>query len=227
VHRSSKAFLATIFVFVATLVPAAPVTAAGSMQFIWPTTGRITQPYGCTGFRMEPKYGSCKHFHGGIDIADKRGTPIRAAAAGVIQRVGWDQWGTHNWMVIINHGDGIVTWYAHLRGKKLDGIKKGVRVRQGQLIGYMDMTGYATGPHLHWAVLKNGRYTDPTNYVSGSPRRSGSDPATAGDGDQPATGGTASVCEDQFVAPTDSSEPVAFVTESIDGAGSSPTSCAA
>ncbi|MEO6350974.1 MAG: M23 family metallopeptidase [Candidatus Limnocylindrales bacterium] len=225
--RSPKGLVASIFVLVATLVPAAPVTAAGAPHFIWPTTGRITQPYGCTGFRMEPKYGTCPHFHGGIDIADKRGTPIRAAGEGVIQRVGWDQWGTHNWMVIINHGDGYVTWYAHLRGKRLDGIKKGARVRQGQLIGYMDSTGYATGPHLHWAVLKNGRYSDPTNYVGGQPRRSGSatgsDPAT----DDPATGGTAAVCEDQFAVPTDATEPVAFVMESNDGGGGGPPTCVA
>jgi murein DD-endopeptidase MepM/ murein hydrolase activator NlpD len=223
VIRSPKGLLVPIFVLVATLFTAAPVTAAGAPHFIWPTTGRVTQPYGCTGFRMEPKYGSCPHFHGGIDIADKRGTPIRAAGDGVIQRVGWDQWGTHNWMVIINHGDGYVTWYAHLRGKRLDGIKKGARVRQGQLIGYMDMTGQATGPHLHWAVLKNGRYSDPSNYVAGQPRRTPSAPTA----EDPATGGTASVCEDQFVAPTDSTEPVAFVNESSDGGGGSSTGCAA
>jgi murein DD-endopeptidase MepM/ murein hydrolase activator NlpD len=159
----------------------ATAATSGSPRMIWPTTGRITQPYGCTMFRMEPRHGSCPHFHGGIDIANKRGTPIRAAAEGVIARVGWDQWGTHAWMVIIKHANGVVTWYAHMRGKQINGIKKGVRVRQGQLIGYMDTTGMSTGVHLHWSVLKNGQYVNPGNYVQGLLRRSG-DPNAEGTG---------------------------------------------
>ena len=146
-----------------------PAAAGSGTQFVWPTNGRITQPYGCTGFRWEPRYGCCRHFHGGIDIANCRGTPIRAAAGGVITHVGWDQWGTHNWMVRVSHGNGLVTWYSHMRGKQIADISKGARVRQGQVIGYMSDTGMATGVHLHWAVLKNGRYANPRNYVEGKP----------------------------------------------------------
>jgi hypothetical protein len=91
----------------------------------------------------------------------------------------------------------------------------------------MDMTGQATGPHLHWSVLKNGRYTDPANYVAGSPRRSSSDPAAAPGSGDPTTGGVAAVCEDQFVAITQVGEPVAFVIESNDGGGGGPETCAA
>lgn len=147
------------------------VAADGSEPLVWPTSGRITQTYGCTGFAAEPRYGSCRHFHGGIDIASSRGTAIRASADGVITHAGWDPWGLRNWMVMIRHGDGIVTWYAHMRGKHIPGIRKGIRVRQGEVIGYMDKTGNATGVHLHWAVLKNGRYLNPRAYAEGQPQR--------------------------------------------------------
>jgi murein DD-endopeptidase MepM/ murein hydrolase activator NlpD len=161
-----------------------PVVAedGSSGEFIWPTTGRVTQPFGCTGFYYEPRQGSCAHFHGGIDIADSRGTPIRASADGVITHVGWDQWGTRNWMVIINHGGGLTTWYAHMRGKKMTDIQKGVRVQQGDVVGYMDTTGMSTGVHLHWAVLKDGSYANPRDYVDGlpsGPRKNGQPGAAA------------------------------------------------
>lgn len=177
--RSRPAVLSAALVVIASLITVAPAVAdgvakdavqvAGPKPFIWPATGRITQQYGCTGFWAEPPYGSCRHFHGGVDIADKQGTPIRAAAGGVISHVGWDPWGTRNWMVMINHGDGLTTWYAHMRGKDLDGVREGVRVAQGDVIGHMSDTGMATGVHLHWAVLKDGRYVNPRNYVAGRP----------------------------------------------------------
>ena len=163
-NRSRAKILSVAFVLLATLSITGPAVAANGRPFIWPTTGRITQPYGCTGFIAEPRLGSCRHFHGGIDIANGRGTPIRAAAAGVVTHVGWDIWGTHAWMVMINHGGGVSTWYAHMRGKQIPGLHKGTRVRQGQVIGYMDATGNATGVHLHWAIVKNGHYVNPKSY---------------------------------------------------------------
>ena len=100
----------------------------GSQQrWIWPTSGKVTQPFGCTGFWAEPRRGSCAHFHGGIDIANDRGTPVRAVADGVVELVGWDPWirPDPDWMVIINHGNGLRTMYAHLRAKPVDGIERG------------------------------------------------------------------------------------------------------
>jgi murein DD-endopeptidase MepM/ murein hydrolase activator NlpD len=142
--------------------------------FAWPTTGRITQPYGCTGFWAEPRRGSCAHFHGGIDIADRRGTSIRAAADGVISHVGWDPWMSRryaSWMVIINHGGGLQTMYAHLQHKDIDEIRRGARVSQGDLIGRMGSTGMSTGPHLHFSVINDGRWVNPRNFLSGKPTR--------------------------------------------------------
>ena len=143
---------------------------AGSDQpFIWPTSGRLTQKYGCTGFAAEPRRGSCPHFHSGLDIANARGTPIVAAAAGTIQLVGWDPWLRPDpaWMVIISHGGGFRTLYAHMRAKRIDGIYEGARVEQGQLIGLMDSTGRSTGSHLHFTVYLNGRPVDPNPYLVG------------------------------------------------------------
>jgi murein DD-endopeptidase MepM/ murein hydrolase activator NlpD len=155
-------------------VPSAATAIAidgSAVSWIWPTTGRITQEFGCTGFYAEPPRGSCKHFHSGMDVANSRGTPIRAVAGGTVELVGWDPW-IHpdpDWMVIVNHGNGLRSMYAHMRAKPVDGITKGARVFQGQLIGLMDMTGRATGPHLHFAVYLNGEPVDPRTFIIGDP----------------------------------------------------------
>jgi murein DD-endopeptidase MepM/ murein hydrolase activator NlpD len=105
--------IAFLMALVAVLPSASPTVAqdATAQPWIWPTSGKITQPYGCTGFYAEPRRGSCAHFHNGIDIANDRGTPIRAVADGTVKLVGWDPW-IHpdpDWMVIIDHGNGIQT----------------------------------------------------------------------------------------------------------------------
>ncbi len=151
------------------------VAVDGEQTFIWPTSGRITQPYGCTGFHLEPRRGSCAHFHGGIDIADSRGTPVRAAAEGVITHVGWDKGVPQrysSWLVIIDHGGGIQSLYFHLRDRELIGIERGKLVRRGQIIGLMDTTGMSTGPHLHFSIRRDGNYVNPREYIDGLPRRS-------------------------------------------------------
>jgi murein DD-endopeptidase MepM/ murein hydrolase activator NlpD len=156
---------------VAALVAAVCLPVSGAVfaadddkPFIWPTRGRQTQRYGCTGFWAEPRYRDCPHYHHGIDIANSRGTPIRAPAAGVIEYVGWDPYFPRrlaSWLVIIDHGSGLRTLYGHLRAREVEGIQRGVRVARGQLIGLMDATGLATGPHLHWAVYRNGVSVNP------------------------------------------------------------------
>lgn len=171
-RRRFVAALVIATALAATLVPAAGAETDGS--FAWPTSGRISQPYGCTGFWAEPRRGSCAHFHGGIDIANRRGTPIRAAADGVVSHVGWDPWMPRriaSWMVIINHGGGLQTMYAHMRAKAVDGISRGARVTKGQLIGLMDSTGMSTGPHLHLSFIKNGSWVNPRDYIDGQPER--------------------------------------------------------
>ena len=96
--------------------------------------------------------------HVGIDYAAAPGTPVRAVADGVIRRAG--RAGGYGNVVEIAHGRGYSTRYGHLRGFA-KGIDEGVRVRQGQVIAYVGMTGLATGPHLHYEFRENGRPINP------------------------------------------------------------------
>jgi murein DD-endopeptidase MepM/ murein hydrolase activator NlpD len=133
--------------------------------FGWPTRGRLTQPYGCTGFGLEPRRGSCPHFHDGIDIAGASGTPIRAAATGVVAYVGWNPWDHEGraYIVVIAHAGGFVTRHGHLLPRSR--VTLGRVVRKGQLIGYMGSTGNSTGPHLHLELLRAGMSVDPLSYL--------------------------------------------------------------
>jgi len=168
----SRRFGFSALVVLALLVvvaPLSPVTARSAPYMEWPTVGRVTQPFGCTGFKLEPRRGDCAHFHAGIDIANKRGTPIRAAAAGTIAYVGREPWyhGTDRaWVVIISHGSRVKTIYVHLIAKPMAGIKKGNHVDRGQLIGLMGSSGRSTGPHLHFGVWVNRVGVDPVKFMS-------------------------------------------------------------
>jgi murein DD-endopeptidase MepM/ murein hydrolase activator NlpD len=105
--------------------------------------------------------------HEGIDFAADYGTPVRATADGIVTRAGRD--GGYGNLVELRHANGIRTRYGHLAGFAHD-LHVGDRVRQGETIGFVGSTGLATGPHLHYELLVNGR---PTN-----PRRSPADAGT-------------------------------------------------
>jgi murein DD-endopeptidase MepM/ murein hydrolase activator NlpD len=96
--------------------------------------------------------------HTGIDFAAPRGTPIRAAGDGIVKYAAWR--GGYGRAIIIKHDNGYETLYAH-QTRFARGIRKGVRVRQGQVIGYVGATGRVTGPHLHYEVRKNGKRINP------------------------------------------------------------------
>jgi murein DD-endopeptidase MepM/ murein hydrolase activator NlpD len=131
----------------------------------WPMGGRITQEYGCTGFSWEPAYGSCAHFHTGIDIANAMYTPIRAAGPGKVIWSGKSPYST-GWIVIIAHSSKLVTWYAHIDNKAWPpAVKAGQYVAKGQIIAYEGMTGNTTGPHLHWAVQLDGSWANPRLFL--------------------------------------------------------------
>ncbi len=122
---------------------------------ITPISGaRITSGY---GMRRHPILGYTK-MHTGIDFAAPRGTPIRAAGSGVVVHAGWR--GGYGRTVIIKHDNGYETLYAH-QSRIARGIRKGIRVRQGQVIGYLGATGRVTGPHLHYEVRRNGKRINP------------------------------------------------------------------
>ncbi len=96
--------------------------------------------------------------HRGIDYAADAGTPVMATADGVVVRRGWN--GDYGNMIDIRHPNGFVTRYGHMQGFRR-GIVVGSRVHQGDVIGYVGMTGLATGPHLHYEMLRGGKQVDP------------------------------------------------------------------
>lgn len=129
---------------------------AGSLT--WPTPGyeTITSPY---GWRIHPVLGTRK-FHAGIDIRAPKGARIVAAGDGTVIFAG-DRGGYGN-CVMIDHGDGLVTVYAH---QSRIVVSEGARVRKGQKIGEVGSTGLSTGPHLHFEVRVNGEARNPTSYL--------------------------------------------------------------
>lgn len=128
----------------------------------WPMPGVITQPFGCTGFYMEPPLGSCAHFHTGIDIATTLGTPIRAAGPGKVVYAGKSPYDPA-YIVIIAHASNLVTWYAHVLTNIP--VRAGQFVTAGQVIAYEGCTGWCTGPHLHWAVRLNNTWVNPRLFL--------------------------------------------------------------
>jgi murein DD-endopeptidase MepM/ murein hydrolase activator NlpD len=120
---------------------------------IWPTSGDVSSRYGL-------RWGGSE-FHAGLDIAAEMGTPVLATADGVVIDSGWNA-GGYGYMVDIDHGNGIVTRYAH--NSQL-AVTEGMNVRKGQVVAYVGSTGYSTGPHLHYEVRINGRTVNPENYL--------------------------------------------------------------
>ena len=111
------------------------------------------------GHRPDPIYKITK-FHSGIDFSAQMGTEAYVTGNGVVEDVEHNEWG-YGTMVVINHGFGYKARYAHLQKAA---VRKGQKVKRGQLIGYIGNTGKTTGVHLHYEVLKNGVAIDPINF---------------------------------------------------------------
>ena len=126
------------------------VTPEEAKPSIWPVVGVVTSKF---GWRR-------RGFHAGIDIASDYGTPIVATAPGKVIYAGYRR--GYGYMVVIYHGYGYATVYAHMSG--ID-VRQGDLVDRGRVIGFVGATGRATGPHLHYEVLKYGVRQDPTIYL--------------------------------------------------------------
>ncbi|MDF1633514.1 M23 family metallopeptidase [Mycoplana sp. MJR14] len=109
------------------------------------------------GMRRHPILGFSR-MHTGVDWSAPRGTPIIAAGNGVVEKAGWDSGGYGN-QTLIRHANGYVSSYNH-QSAIAKGIKPGVKVRQGQVIGFVGTTGLSTGPHLHYELIVNGNKVD-------------------------------------------------------------------
>ena len=126
--------------------------------FIHPVRGaRLTSPF---GWRNDPISGVRRH-HAAVDLAAPQGTPIRAAMEGRISALGFNA--TYGNFIIISHPGNYQTLYAHLHSVS---VRRGDQVRQGTQIGTVGSTGYSTGPHLHFAVYRNGRAVNPLDYLA-------------------------------------------------------------
>ena len=132
-------------------IPGTVVSASG---LIWPVPGRISSYYSMRRGRL----------HEGIDIPAPRGTPIRAAANGLIIASSGNlrNYSGYGRVIIIDHGGGIQTLYAHNSKNR---VQSGSCIRSGEIIGEVGATGNATGNHLHFEVRKNGRPINPLNYL--------------------------------------------------------------
>ena len=157
----------------AQLIAAALPQAQGSPASTWqlPARGPVSLAFGPTAFALEPSLvyqGTLyPHFHAAIDIAVPFGTPVAAAADGIVTYVGHLPDGAE--IVLIAHAGGYVSEYAHLDDTFVaPPVKPGQTVKAGQVVGFVGLTGITTGPHLHFAILRNGIPVDPLLLISRS-----------------------------------------------------------
>ncbi|MCD4711695.1 MAG: peptidoglycan DD-metalloendopeptidase family protein [Clostridiales bacterium] len=130
-------------------------------EMMWPVPGqyKITSPF---GNRLHPISKQYK-MHTGIDISGPKGTPVVAAQTGTVVYANW--FGSYGKAIIVDHGGGITTLYAH---NDTINVSVGSVVKKGDNIALLGSTGYSTGPHLHFEVRINGEYVEPLTYVKGN-----------------------------------------------------------
>lgn len=122
----------------------------------WPVAGKLTSGFGNRG---HPIFGGTR-FHSGVDLAAPNGTPIVAADGGEVIQASYS--GGYGNSILIYHGGGFATFYAHMSGFA---VGQGQMVKRGQVIGYVGTTGWTTGPHLHFEVRINGSPRNPLSYL--------------------------------------------------------------
>jgi murein DD-endopeptidase MepM/ murein hydrolase activator NlpD len=129
---------------------------------LWPVQGIVTSSFGA---RLDPFKGEGA-FHTGIDIATNEGDAVRAPADGIVLKAGL---GTgYGREVVVDHGHGVETLYAHLSGFA---VVTGQDVRRGDILGYVGSSGHSTGPHLHYEVRIHDTPVNPSKYLPGAPAR--------------------------------------------------------
>ena len=127
---------------------------------LWPLDGRLMSPF---GGRSDPFSGEGA-IHTGVDLSAQYGTPVRATADGMVAFASWG--GQYGKLVIVDHGNGMQTYYAHM--SQFDVIT-GQEIRRGDTVGRSGSSGKSTGPHLHYEVRMGGTPIDPYPYLAQSP----------------------------------------------------------
>lgn len=147
----------------AAMIRSMQATPEGRKRAANPWRGKYICPLN-TNYRISSRYGWRTHpihhtrsFHTGVDLAAAEGTPIRAAAGGVVTHAGYMD-GTYGYAVVIDHGGMITTTYGHCSRVQ---VSRGQTVKQGQVIANVGTTGSSTGPHLHYEFRKNGTTQNP------------------------------------------------------------------
>ncbi|PWT96655.1 MAG: M23 family peptidase [Terriglobia bacterium] len=125
---------------------------------VWPVDGRLMGPY---GQRSDPFSGEGSEFHSGVDISAPPGTTVKATADGIVVCSEWRN--GYGRLVIIDHGGGIQTYYAHLSRFF---VQTGEEVRRGELVGAVGSSGRVTAPHLHYEVRLGGAPVNPYRYLA-------------------------------------------------------------
>ncbi|MGA2600042.1 MAG: M23 family metallopeptidase [Bryobacteraceae bacterium] len=126
---------------------------------LWPVNGRLLSSF---GGRTDPFSGEGA-MHTGVDLSAEMGTPVHAAGDGIVEHASWG--GQYGNLVIIDHGNGMQTWYAHL-SRFL--VVPGQEIRRGDVLGRSGATGRVTAPHLHYEVRVGGTPVNPYKYLSNS-----------------------------------------------------------
>ena len=136
----------------------APETSADIPVFIWPLRSyTISAEFGPFWYSTE----EMPALHTGLDLKSDKGEEIHAAQAGTVVFAGWD--GSYGYRVAVSHGAGLETWYAHCSELL---VEEGDAVEQGQTIALVGVTGYSTGPHLHFEIRIDGEPVDPLLYLT-------------------------------------------------------------
>lgn len=138
------------------LMPATAFADSDYTPSIWPVLGHITDSF---GERLDPFSGEGA-FHTGVDVSADYGAPVHATADGMV--VSADQHTGYGRVVILDHGFGLTTWYAHLSAYS---VVSGTRVKRGEVIGYAGISGRSTGPHVHYEVRMNNAPVNPWRYM--------------------------------------------------------------
>jgi len=142
------------------LMPSFSFADSSYTPAIWPVLGHITDSF---GERLDPFSGEGA-FHTGVDVASDYGAPVHVTADGVV--ISAENHAGYGRVVVVDHGFGITTWYAHLSSFS---TITGSRIKRGQVIGYCGISGRSTGPHVHYEVRMNNAPVNPWRYMKSTP----------------------------------------------------------